>query len=66
MYLDGVVTNYLSSMNTSCLLDTGSGDALWLFEKTEDFEIPKKGFRDYLGFGIPARSAGDPSITWAT
>lgn len=35
------------------LIDSGSGDALWLFESIENnIEIPENAFEDYLGLGI--------------
>lgn len=35
------------------LVDSGSGDALWLFpNKEKGIELPEKSFEDFLGFGI--------------
>ncbi len=35
------------------LVDSGSGDALWLFKNSnKDIDIPEKSFKDFLGFGI--------------
>src|SRR5690606_13595792 len=36
----------------SFLVDSGSGDALWLFGNKEGIELPEKFFRDFLGYGI--------------
>ena len=52
LYINAQVKNDSSEMPARLLLDTGSGDALWLFEKDEQFKMPVKGFRDYLGFGM--------------
>lgn len=35
------------------LIDSGSGDALWIFEDSElGIEIPDENFKDFLGFGM--------------
>ncbi|WP_010228616.1 PDZ domain-containing protein [Gillisia marina] len=35
------------------LIDSGSGDALWIFEDSElGIEIPSDNFKDFLGFGM--------------
>ncbi len=39
------------------LIDSGSGDALWLFEN-ENNKIPKKHFEDYLGNGLSGEIHG--------
>lgn len=36
----------------SLLVDSGSGDAIWLFENNEGIKLPEKFFRDFLGYGI--------------
>jgi hypothetical protein len=51
-YLTGFALNQDSEQEMSLLFDTGSGDALWFFQKNDNFKIPKKGFRDYLGLGL--------------
>jgi hypothetical protein len=51
-YIMATAINKGSFQDMSLLLDTGSGDALWFFEKSTTFNTPKKGFRDYLGFGL--------------
>jgi len=52
---------YISlKMNNSIqnlLIDTGSGDALWLFEDKNN-KIPKKYFEDYLGNGLSGEIHG--------
>lgn len=41
------------SQEVLSVLDTGSSDALFLFQlDTLSFKNPKKGFRDYLGYGM--------------
>lgn len=38
---------------TKLLIDTGNGDALWLFEnESKKIRIPEKNFKDYLGQGF--------------
>lgn len=36
----------------SMLIDSGSGDALWLFENDSGVKLPDNHFKDFLGFGI--------------
>ncbi|MEX2349637.1 MAG: aspartyl protease family protein [Flavobacteriaceae bacterium] len=39
--------------DVNLLIDSGSGDALWLFENSdENIVIPENAFEDYLGLGI--------------
>ncbi len=48
--------------NVRLLIDSGSGDALWLFKNTEkDITLPEKSFEDFLGFGITGSVYGDRS-----
>lgn len=47
---------------TNLLLDSGSGDAVWLFyNKEKGIEVPEKSFKDFLGFGISGSVYGDRS-----
>ncbi|EAR00697.1 aspartyl protease family protein [Maribacter sp. HTCC2170] len=39
------------------LVDTGSSDAIWLFED-DDIEIPKQNYEDYLGMGLSGNIFG--------
>lgn len=42
-----------NDINVDLLLDSGSGDALWLFsDKAKGIYLPEKSFEDFLGFGI--------------
>lgn len=44
------------------LVDSGSGDALWLFQDTEkELLIPEESFKDFLGYGITGSVYGDRS-----
>lgn len=40
-------------IEVNLLVDSGSGDALWLFpDAQKGIEVPEKSFEDFLGFGI--------------
>jgi len=42
-----------AQISTKMLLDTGSSDAVWIFEdETQDLRVPKKYFDDYIGMGV--------------
>ncbi len=44
------------------LIDSGSGDALWLFENDKDtIKVPENAFEDYLGLGINGNIYGKRS-----
>ncbi len=45
----------------SMLLDSGSGDALWLFENDSGIKLPDNNFKDFLGFGIGGSVYGSRS-----
>lgn len=47
----------INNKKQNLLLDSGSGDALWLFEDTNN-KIPKKYFYDYLGNGLSGEIHG--------
>ena len=53
-YIDGsVVMEDKREVPVKLLVDTGSGDALWLFRDLEKgLGIPEKNFHDYLGKGL--------------
>ncbi len=53
-YMDGkVIKEDDSEVPVKMLVDTGSGDALWLFKNLEKgLGIPEKNFDDYLGKGL--------------
>ena len=40
------------------LVDTGSSDAVWLFDGTNDIKIPERNFDDYLGRGFSGEIFG--------
>ena len=49
-------------INVKLLIDTGGGDALWLFDKSNDkINIPEKNFDDYLGRGLSGNIYGKRS-----
>lgn len=62
-YLNATVTLENSSENVKLLMDTGSSDALWLFENKEKGLIPNDSlfFRDYLGKGLSGSVYGKRS-----
>lgn len=45
----------------SLLVDSGSGDALWLFENDQGIALPRDHFRDFLGYGISGSVYGSRS-----
>lgn len=53
-YVDGSILMNTSEVPVRLLLDTGSSDAIWLFEN-DDLAIPDKNYDDFLGRGL----AGD-------
>lgn len=49
-------------MEVNLLIDSGSGDGLWLFENShEDIILPEDSFEDYLGLGINGNIYGKRS-----
>ncbi|CAN5407142.1 hypothetical protein BH23BAC2_BH23BAC2_08860 [soil metagenome] len=60
-YVDikGKINN--TSMPLSLLVDSGSGDALWLFENETGITVPENNFKDFLGFGIGGSVYGSRS-----
>lgn len=49
-------------MDVHLLIDSGSGDGLWLFENSDDaIVIPENSFDDYLGLGINGNIYGKRS-----
>ena len=59
-YLEGTVLMKDSeNIPVKLLVDTGSGDALWLFHEPEKgIEIPEKHYEDYLGRGLSGNIFG--------
>ncbi len=49
------------SIPLNMLVDSGSGDALWLFENDSDIKLPADQFKDFLGFGIGGSIYGSRS-----
>lgn len=48
-----IQVNHLRSVQeTEVLIDTGNGDALWLWNIDDEFEQPSKGFIDRVGIGM--------------
>ena len=62
-YIDAVVTISNNQKSVKLLIDTGSSDALWLFEDSEKGLVPNKDlfFRDYLGKGLSGSVYGKRS-----
>ncbi|MEP2936944.1 MAG: aspartyl protease family protein [Gilvibacter sp.] len=59
-YLDIEVTLENEPHSVTLLLDSGSGDALWLFKDKEPYLImPKKSFKDFLGLGLSGNIFGE-------
>ncbi len=58
--VNGIIEKNLVPLDL--LVDSGSGDALWIFEnKDEGITIPEKCFEDFLGFGIGGSVYGQRS-----
>jgi len=53
-YVDGSILMNTSDVPVRMLIDTGSSDAIWLFEN-DDLGVPDKNYVDFLGRGL----AGD-------
>lgn len=53
-YVKANITNdFKKNIPVNLLIDSGSGDALWLFQnKSKGIEIPDQNFDDFLGYGI--------------
>jgi len=50
------------SIPVKLLIDSGGGDALWLFDKSSDkIKIPERNFEDYLGKGLSGSIYGKRS-----
>lgn len=57
-YVDGeVYMNDNKRIPVKMLLDTGSSDAIWLFEN-EEIDIPDKNYNDFLGKGLSGNIFG--------
>ena len=57
-YINGnVYLNERGQVPVKLLLDTGSSDAIWLFED-EDLGIPDKNYDDFLGIGLSGQVFG--------
>ncbi len=52
-FLNASFSQDSTQMKLNLLIDSGSGDGLWLFENSDDrITIPPDAFEDYLGLGI--------------
>lgn len=62
-FIDVVVENHLGKeVKAKLLIDSGGGDALWLFpHSSQDISIPEKHFDDYLGKGLNGNIYGKRS-----
>ncbi|MFD2828645.1 aspartyl protease family protein [Leeuwenhoekiella polynyae] len=61
-YVDLNLVDNNQELRAKLLLDSGSGDALWLFEETHDgIEVSKNSFKDHLGLGLNGEVLGSRS-----
>lgn len=61
-YIKADYFNGIESIDLNLLIDSGSGDALWLFEQSNDkIILPSDAFEDYLGLGINGNIYGKRS-----
>lgn len=61
-YVTGKILKGKNYQNVKLLLDTGSSDALWLFDQSWGIDIKKKNyFEDFLGYGISGGIYGKKS-----
>lgn len=61
-FLKALLSNEGGKKEVDLLLDSGSGDAIWLFAiASTGIEIPEKSFEDFLGFGISGSVYGERS-----
>lgn len=63
-FLNAVVENHLGdSFEVKLLIDSGAGDALWLFENTHpNILVSERYFDDYLGKGLSGSIFGKRSV----
>lgn len=57
-YINTVSMFESKSLETKLLIDTGSSDAIWLFQRNEKDIIPKNNFDDFLGRGFSGEVYG--------
>lgn len=58
-YIDIKVRSGEKLVKTKLLIDTGGGKTLWLFDKSSDeIQLPKKYFNDFLGKGLSGNIYG--------
>src|SRR5690606_41472749 len=61
-YLDHCdLLSFPTRRSSDLLVDSGSGDALWLFENEEGINLPEENFHDFLGYGISGSIYGSRS-----
>ncbi len=61
-YISASYFNGIESIDLNLLIDSGSGDALWLFEHSDEkILLPSDAFEDYLGLGINGNIYGKRS-----
>lgn len=57
-----ILLNNGQSRMVDLLVDSGSGDALWLFQDLEKgLDVPVRSFKDFLGYGLTGSIYGDRS-----
>lgn len=61
-FINADITLNSKIINVKLLMDTGSGDALWLFQdKNNAIQLPPNYFEDYLGRGLSGSIYGNKS-----
>lgn len=61
-FVRALLNNEGEEKEVDLLLDSGSGDAIWLFATASTgIQIPDKSFKDFLGFGISGSVYGERS-----
>ncbi len=61
-YINGIINTEKNQHPIKLLIDSGSGDSLWLFEKSIDgYTIPNKNIKDILGRGLSGNIYGKKS-----
>lgn len=58
LFVNLELDNRLVKGDFKLLLDSGSGDALWIFDEIDDTLTVDNSFEDYLGFGINGKIFG--------
>jgi len=57
-YIETQIQHNDAKLSINTLIDTGNGDAMWLFPPLQDVLMPIKGFEDKLGVGLSGNVKG--------